>query len=225
MEQPQYNMLERERFEKEYEPLYRDLGYGTTIWSPLASGMLTGKYNDGIPDGTPGEPEGLRVAAEARCRGAKAGEGAAAEADRGRAGLHAGAAGPGVVPAQPERQHGDHGREPAGAGPREHESAGRREPDSRPRSWNASTPRLPGSAMHDDAPVALVTAASKGIGAACARELAARGWRRAHARPRAASAAASVAEIAKVAAFLLGPDASYVTGQNLRADGGLTRSV
>ena len=37
MEQPQYNMLLRERFEKEYEPLYRDLGYGTTIWSPLAS--------------------------------------------------------------------------------------------------------------------------------------------------------------------------------------------
>ncbi|HEU4321559.1 MAG TPA: aldo/keto reductase [Roseiflexaceae bacterium] len=50
MEQPQYNMLVRDRFEKEYAPLYRDLGYGTTIWSPLASGMLTGKYNEGIPD-------------------------------------------------------------------------------------------------------------------------------------------------------------------------------
>lgn len=49
MEQPQYNMLHRERFEKEYIPLYRDLGYGTTIWSPLASGVLTGKYNQGIP--------------------------------------------------------------------------------------------------------------------------------------------------------------------------------
>lgn len=49
MEQPQYNMFARERFEKEYAPLYRDLGYGTTIWSPLASGLLTGKYNDGIP--------------------------------------------------------------------------------------------------------------------------------------------------------------------------------
>jgi voltage-dependent potassium channel beta subunit len=49
MEQPQYNMLHRERFEVEYKPLYRDLGYGTTIWSPLASGVLTGKYNDGIP--------------------------------------------------------------------------------------------------------------------------------------------------------------------------------
>lgn len=52
MEQPQYNMFHRERFEIEYAPLYRDLGYGTTIWSPLASGVLTGKYNDGVPEGT-----------------------------------------------------------------------------------------------------------------------------------------------------------------------------
>jgi voltage-dependent potassium channel beta subunit len=52
MEQPQYNMLYRNRVEIEYQPLYRDLGYGTTIWSPLASGILTGKYNDGIPQGT-----------------------------------------------------------------------------------------------------------------------------------------------------------------------------
>jgi voltage-dependent potassium channel beta subunit len=49
MEQPQYNMFTRERFEREYDILYRELGYGTTIWSPLASGLLTGKYNDGIP--------------------------------------------------------------------------------------------------------------------------------------------------------------------------------
>jgi voltage-dependent potassium channel beta subunit len=52
MEQPQYNMFTRERFEKEYAPLYRDVGMGTTIWSPLASGLLTGKYNQGIPEGT-----------------------------------------------------------------------------------------------------------------------------------------------------------------------------
>jgi len=50
MEQPQYNMLTRDRVEAEYAPLYRDLGLGTTIWSPLASGILTGKYSDGIPD-------------------------------------------------------------------------------------------------------------------------------------------------------------------------------
>ena len=50
MEQPQYNMFHRERFEVEYGRLYDTLGLGTTIWSPLASGMLTGKYNDGVPD-------------------------------------------------------------------------------------------------------------------------------------------------------------------------------
>ena len=50
MEQPEYNLLHRQRVEKEYAPLYRDFGMGTTIWSPLASGLLTGKYNDGVPD-------------------------------------------------------------------------------------------------------------------------------------------------------------------------------
>lgn len=49
MEQPQYHMFHRRRVEKEYAPLYKELGYGTTIWSPLASGLLTGKYNDGVP--------------------------------------------------------------------------------------------------------------------------------------------------------------------------------
>lgn len=52
MEQPQYHMLHRERVEVEYSRLYQEIGLGTTIWSPLASGMLTGKYNDGIPEGT-----------------------------------------------------------------------------------------------------------------------------------------------------------------------------
>jgi len=49
MEQPQYNMFERTKLEKDYLLLFRDYGLGTTIWSPLASGLLTGKYNDGIP--------------------------------------------------------------------------------------------------------------------------------------------------------------------------------
>jgi voltage-dependent potassium channel beta subunit len=49
MEQPQYNMLHRERVEKEYLPLYREIGLGTTTWSPLNSGLLSGKYNDGVP--------------------------------------------------------------------------------------------------------------------------------------------------------------------------------
>jgi len=52
-EQPQYNMLHRKRFEVEYQPLYVQFGMGTTIWSPLASGLLSGKYSNGvIPDGS-----------------------------------------------------------------------------------------------------------------------------------------------------------------------------
>jgi voltage-dependent potassium channel beta subunit len=54
MEQPQYNLLARDRVEKEYARLYEDIGLGTTIWSPLASGLLTGKYKDGIPEGSRG---------------------------------------------------------------------------------------------------------------------------------------------------------------------------
>lgn len=49
MEQPQYNMFNRQKVEKEYIRLYQDIGLGTTTWSPLASGMLTGKYNNGFP--------------------------------------------------------------------------------------------------------------------------------------------------------------------------------
>ncbi|KAI9331052.1 NADP-dependent oxidoreductase domain-containing protein [Obelidium mucronatum] len=53
MEQPQYNLFHRERFEKEYAPLYEKYGLGTTIWSPLAGGILTGKYNNNeIPEGS-----------------------------------------------------------------------------------------------------------------------------------------------------------------------------
>jgi voltage-dependent potassium channel beta subunit len=48
-EQPQYNMFERQKMEKEYLDIFRTVGMGTTIWSPLASGLLSGKYNDGIP--------------------------------------------------------------------------------------------------------------------------------------------------------------------------------
>ncbi len=52
-EQPQYHMLHRERFEREYAPLFREpYTLGTTTWSPLASGILTGKYNEGVPEGS-----------------------------------------------------------------------------------------------------------------------------------------------------------------------------
>lgn len=49
MEQPQYNMFERFKMEQDYLPVFKNVGLGTTIWSPLAAGFLTGKYNDGIP--------------------------------------------------------------------------------------------------------------------------------------------------------------------------------
>lgn len=52
MEQPQYNLFERTKVEKDYLDIYRTTGLGTTTWSPLASGLLSGKYNDGIPKGS-----------------------------------------------------------------------------------------------------------------------------------------------------------------------------
>jgi len=52
MEQPQYNIFERRRVEREYARLYEDIGLGLTTWSPLASGLLSGKYIDGIPEGS-----------------------------------------------------------------------------------------------------------------------------------------------------------------------------
>ncbi len=60
MEQPQYNMFTRERMEKEHYRIFRETGMGTTIWSPLASGLLTGKYNKGeAPEGTRAHLKGL----------------------------------------------------------------------------------------------------------------------------------------------------------------------
>ena len=58
VEQPQYNLLDRKRVEEEYARLYTDIGLGTTIWSPLASGLLTGKYKDGIPADSRGSLSG-----------------------------------------------------------------------------------------------------------------------------------------------------------------------
>ena len=58
MEQPQYNLLHRQRVEVEYARLYEDIGLGTTTWSPLASGLLTGKYNNGIPKNSRGALKG-----------------------------------------------------------------------------------------------------------------------------------------------------------------------
>lgn len=52
MEQPQYNLFERQKMEHDYLPIFNGVGMGTTIWSPLASGLLTGKYNNGVPEGS-----------------------------------------------------------------------------------------------------------------------------------------------------------------------------
>jgi voltage-dependent potassium channel beta subunit len=52
MEQPEYNIFNRKKVEKEFARLYEDIGLGLTTWSPLASGLLTGKYSDGIPEGS-----------------------------------------------------------------------------------------------------------------------------------------------------------------------------
>lgn len=64
MEQPQYNLFNRERVEVEYARLYEDLGIGTTIWSPLASGLLSGKYRDGIPKDSRGALPGYEWLSE-----------------------------------------------------------------------------------------------------------------------------------------------------------------
>jgi len=58
MEQPVYNLFERHRFAGEYVRFYKEYGYGSTIWSPLASGLLSGKYNEGIPEDSRGALDG-----------------------------------------------------------------------------------------------------------------------------------------------------------------------
>ena len=107
MEQPQYNLLHRERVEVEYAPLYADFGMGTTIWSPLASGLLTGKYNARRAGGFAARRRrattGCSVACSAirsprRVERARRFTALAAELRR-----RAGAAGDRLVPAQPAR--------------------------------------------------------------------------------------------------------------------------
>ncbi|HET6916850.1 MAG TPA: aldo/keto reductase [Acidimicrobiales bacterium] len=70
MEQPQYNLFSRRRVEREYARLYDDIGLGLTTWSPLASGLLTGKYRDGVPDGSRASLPGYEWLREALTSGA-----------------------------------------------------------------------------------------------------------------------------------------------------------
>jgi len=70
MEQPQYNLFSRRRVEREYARLYDDIGLGLTTWSPLASGLLTGKYRGGVPDGSRASLPGYEWLREALTSGA-----------------------------------------------------------------------------------------------------------------------------------------------------------
>ena len=113
MEQPQYNLLHRERVEREYARLYADMGLGTTIWSPLASGLLTGKYNDGVPADSRGAVKGYEWLAERLTDAREDREGEEARADRRGPGMHARADGARVVP-QESRTCRRSSRAPAG---------------------------------------------------------------------------------------------------------------
>jgi voltage-dependent potassium channel beta subunit len=71
MEQPQYHLFHRKRVEQEYARLYEDIGLGLTTWSPLASGLLTGKYRGGVPAGSRGALEGMAFLVKGLTDGAK----------------------------------------------------------------------------------------------------------------------------------------------------------
>ena len=71
MEQPQYHLFHRQRVEQEYAPLYDTIGLGLTTWSPLASGLLTGKYRAGVPAGSRGAMPGMAFLVEGLTDGAK----------------------------------------------------------------------------------------------------------------------------------------------------------
>jgi voltage-dependent potassium channel beta subunit len=133
MEQPQYNLFHRQRVEREYALLYSDLGLGTTTWSPLASGLLSGKYNNGIPKDSRATLKGYGWLAESVLDPVKAEAGPLACPAGRRSGLHDGTARACMVPQEPERQQRHHRSEPPVAGHREHEGARRRsEPGRRP---------------------------------------------------------------------------------------------
>jgi voltage-dependent potassium channel beta subunit len=71
MEQPQYHLFHRRRVEQEYARLYEDIGLGLTTWSPLASGLLTGKYRAGVPDGSRGAMDNMAFLREGLTDAAK----------------------------------------------------------------------------------------------------------------------------------------------------------
>ena len=116
VEQPQYNMFEQGRMNGDYVRFYKDYGYGTTIWSPLASGLLTGKYQGGIPKDSRGALKGYDWLNNLPDRSAETCKGRGAGTHRKGTRLHAFAACAGLVFEESICQHGHHGRKPRGAG-------------------------------------------------------------------------------------------------------------
>ena len=119
VEQPQYNLFERRRVEQEYARLYDDIGLGLTTWSPLASGLLTGKYLDGIPEDSRGRAPWLRVASRSPHRRDRDRRPEDAERGGRPPRLHDVAARHRLVRGQPERVERHHRRQPRRAGARE----------------------------------------------------------------------------------------------------------
>ncbi len=116
VEQPQYNLFHRKRVETEYRHLYNDIGMGLTTWSPLASGLLTGKYRNGIPEDSRAAMPRMSFLVEGLTDPAKNAAVGALDVVAQGAGLHAFPARHRVVRAQPARVLGHHGRVAGGAG-------------------------------------------------------------------------------------------------------------
>ena len=137
-EQSQYNLLERKRVEHEYARINAEFNYGNTIWSPLASGLLTGKYKDGIPDDSRAALERLRLARRSaeRRRGDRPRR--EAPSDRRPTRLHDGAAGARLVHEEPARVDRDHRciqGQPGGVELRDHRRASRSSPTRSRKKW------------------------------------------------------------------------------------------
>ena len=132
VEQPQYNIFGASRVENEYARLYEDLGLGLTTWSPAGSGLLTGKYLDGVPDGSRASLPGYEWL-RAMLTDPKSNEKVPGPEGRlRRARVQPGADVARLVRQEPPRLHGDHRRQPARAGAGEHEGDRSRRPAGRP---------------------------------------------------------------------------------------------
>ena len=116
VEQPEYNILRRRRVEREYARLYEDIGLGLTTWSPLASGLLTGKYLDGVPDDSRATLPGYEWLREMLTDPASNAKVRKLQSIAERAGLLARPALARLVRQEPARLVGDHRREPSRAG-------------------------------------------------------------------------------------------------------------